>query len=44
MQLPPIPAEAIAFDLLRHGNVHDLLAEADAAMSTNKAARKAQRH
>ncbi|WP_066740882.1 diguanylate cyclase [Cupriavidus sp. D384] len=37
-------AGAIAFDHLRHGNIQDLLAEADAAMYANKAARKAQRH
>ncbi len=33
-------AGAIAFDPLRHANVHDLLAEADAAMYRNKAERK----
>ncbi|AZG15919.1 MULTISPECIES: GGDEF domain-containing protein [Cupriavidus] len=37
-------AGVIAFDPQRHGNVHDLLAEADAAMYRNKAARKAGRH
>jgi len=34
----------ITFDPLRHGSVHDMLAEADAAMYRNKAARKASRH
>ena len=37
-------AGAIGFDHLRHRNVHDLLAEADAAMYRNKAARKSGRH
>lgn len=37
-------AGVIAFDPLRHGNVHDLLAEADAAMYRNKAERKSGRH
>jgi diguanylate cyclase (GGDEF)-like protein len=37
-------AGAIAFDHLHHGNIQDLLAEADAAMYANKAARKSRRH